>query len=249
MTRYMMAQECTLSYLDCGLEASERDEARDRFFVTCTEEGANESRWKTAWRRDAFPLTKNLPYYCPYYWRRFSLKRNLKDEFWQKFSIMYHGTVPKYAGLISRNGFKPTLCQHDRMAVYLTPSIWYASHPRYSKVITYDGDFYQVVLECRVWTHKAQESGAWCPQTLKAGDMEIDPNISNDRMEFRWWSNEYVTQRMGLVVTAVMVRILRNDPMEVPSNAWWKNWSGEAALRKHCYGSWDSFNRQRKRTA
>jgi len=63
---------------------------------------------------------------------------------------MYHGCKPDVVHLIFREGFRPTACQHIAKAVYLTPSIRYAAHPRYSRLQKLDGTYFQVVLQCRV---------------------------------------------------------------------------------------------------
>lgn len=63
---------------------------------------------------------------------------------------MYHGLDPEVAMDIIRGGFIPRECQHGAKAVYLTPSIRYAAHPRYARVCQVGSLFYQVVLQVRV---------------------------------------------------------------------------------------------------
>ena len=139
----------------CGvqLEASHFAPSFDKFYVDADHPKANKTKWQVTWR-GALKGSRTadlLGYFCPANWRRFSLDVSIDDETFSKSSIMYHGTIGENALPIVRDGFKPRECQHGVTAVYLTPSICYAAHPRYARVYkSQEGCYFQVVLEVRV---------------------------------------------------------------------------------------------------
>ena len=99
------------------------------------------------------------PYYCPNGWRRYSIDVGLTDkEFQQKYvswPVAYHGTSSEAAASIILEGFKAfnyksCYIKESDTAVYLTPSIKYAGHPRYAKVEKVGKLYMQIALQVRV---------------------------------------------------------------------------------------------------
>mmetsp|Transcript_48863 Transcript_48863/g.89573 ORF Transcript_48863/g.89573 Transcript_48863/m.89573 type:complete len:387 (+) Transcript_48863:61-1221(+) len=202
----------------------------DKFYTTLSDPKANTSRWKTAWNGGLNGTTTSLyPYMCPVGWRRFALnvpERHSEFHTFQDTYLMYHGLHPENVQKIIRNGFIAKECQHGCPAVYLTPSILYAAHPRYARVVKVGKIYCQVVLEVRMrkslWK-KEQVQG----ETLCAGGLEIDPNFpDNKTMEFlvRGKQDEFVKPHEGLVVTGIMMRCLDTDPALLACSQWWLEW-------------------------
>jgi len=213
---------------------------QDRYFVEFSHPKKNSSVWTTSWKGPLKgTLSKAYPYYPPPPgWRRFSLKCPMSQRNYNTFddtSIMYHGCHPANAQKIARNGFKPGECQHGYKAVYLTPSILYAAHPRYSKVTVVNGKYYQAVLECRVWDKLCKE-GDTKPETLSVRNKYvIDPHYpDNQLLELLVASNnEFVKPEDGIVVSGVMVRCLGKDPFLYDrSSRWWECWPMNKKLTK-----------------
>jgi len=108
------------------------------------------------------------PYYCPIGWKRLSLlvqDCETAENFYKKFegwAIAYHGTKFAHGLSILLSGLKPARRGAHGRGIYLTPSIIYASHPRYSEVKEISPEYLQdfsnnknakyiqFVLECRV---------------------------------------------------------------------------------------------------
>lgn len=110
------------------------------------------------------------PYHCPNGWRRYSLYVGLtEDEFQQKYDswpVAYHGTSSTAAATIITNGFRA--CNNNACfikasddAVFLTPSIKYAGHPRYAKVEKVGKLYIQLALQVRVKRRRLRKNPAW----------------------------------------------------------------------------------------
>lgn len=111
--------------------------------------------------------------------------------------------------------------------MYLTPSINYAAHPRYSRVNATNDGYFQVVLEVRV--RNSLLTSTQCRrfrETLSVGETHmIDPNWKNTDMELAVFSDaQYLTADDGLVVTGIMVRKALEDPVDLESSRWWLEW-------------------------
>lgn len=209
--------------------------AFDRFYVTPDHPRANQDSWLTSWRGRLAGRPGSRSYFCPSGWRRFSLNTDIDTEFFKDSSIMYHGTAGKNVEPIVRGGFKPRLCQHGAKAVYLTPSIRYAAHPRYAHVYkAADGRYFQIVLEVRV-VNKYLTS--FKGETMQVYDkFQIDPNFAgNDGMEFLFKSNAVVEADDGIAVTGIMMRVCPNDPLQISESAWWTCWRTKEFLHEHYY--------------
>jgi len=242
--------EAALRGIAVGLSDGEYNASHHRTYVRMDHPKVNDTNHTTSWNG---PLCKTdyLAYFCPGGWRRFAVKvpTSLPAGFWENSSNMYHGLKPQNVKSIVGGGFVPSECQHDGKAVYLTPSIRYAAHPRYARVQLYKGLYYQVVLQCRVlnsqltaWKDAVLKGGVSHEDACESGDapsgetlgvkesMTIDDNQDNKLMEFLWFANKTVTAKDGLVVTGVMVRCLSTNPIDLEENRWWQEWQGKDTL-------------------
>ncbi|UJR12099.1 hypothetical protein I4U23_016277 [Adineta vaga] len=174
------------------------------------------------------------PYYCPVGWQRISFY--VTDNFDAKFNgwcIGYHGTKFAYGLSILLSGLKPADRAEHGAGVYISPSINYASHPRYSEVKPLDsshenkfskhGKYIQYVLECRIHPSKIKVTAA---QTLRADNTIIDSNIDNSRIE--WLidnQNESIVDfndsDSPIVCTGILMRVTDNHPGLLPESQWW----------------------------
>jgi len=241
-----------LNKLGVKLTTDQYDRSQNRTYVRMEHPEANRTMHRTAWR-GCLSQTAEIPYHCPSGWCRYASKVRMTANFWASSSNMYHGTDPRYIQPIIEKGFRPTKCQHARPAVYLTPSIRYAAHPRYARILQIGRLYYQVVLQVRVLNHvvkswkEAAVAGAsqnlvWTSldpiqgstsigsgsETMSVGESEkIDDNFpDNQNMEFLYETDEpYVTPKLGLVVTGVLIRCLAQDPIGMPENSWWLYWA------------------------
>ena len=127
--------------------------------------------------------------------------------------------------------------QHDCHAAYFSPSIAYCSHPRYARVYVADRGgkrtYWQVVVETRVDESRV-DSGKSDETMVVGATTVIDPNYpGNKHIEFLVKAgpamvragHRYVRPEDGVVVTGLMVRVLEEDPMDLPENAWWAAWA------------------------
>ncbi len=175
----------------------------------------------------------NQPYYCPVGWERWSFY--VTDSFDKKFKgwcICYHGTKFAYGLSILLNGMKPAEIKALGAGIYTSPSINYASHPRYAEVmpipssarnIFKSGEYIQYVLECRVHPNSIKTIGC---ETLLSRNTRIDPNIRNEAIE---WVIDHKNRNIldfndpesPIVCTGVMIRITDDHPGLLPESQWW----------------------------
>lgn len=175
----------------------------------------------------------NKPYYCPVGWQRWSFY--VTDDFDTKFRgwcIGYHGTKFEHGLSILLNGLKPADIAVHGKGVYLTPSVNYAAHPRYSEVREIDpsksekffklGKYIQFVLECRVHPDSFKVK----PETLGADETIIDPNISNNIIE---WVVDTKNKKIIdfndpnsiIICTGLLIRITDKHPGLLAQSQWW----------------------------
>merc|ERR1719277_179971 len=116
-------------------------------------------------------------------WRRYSLGSTsvAEDPAW---AVAYHGAARRYVPHIVAGGFRST----PGLGVYVSPSLGYASHPRYSAIEERSGRHYQLVLEVRVDQAKVLGRG---PGTL---DGFLDAGL------------EWRVLPEGLLISGIMVR-------------------------------------------
>ena len=175
----------------------------------------------------------NQPYYCPVGWKRWSFY--VCDNFDKRFSgwcICYHGTKFAYGLSILLNGMKPAQIKALGEGIYTTPSIIYASHPRYAEVMPIpssarnffkSGAYIQYVLECRIHPDSIKTIGC---ETLRAKMTRIDPNIRNEAIE---WVIDHNNQSIvdfndpnsPIVCTGLMIRVTDDHPGLLPESEWW----------------------------
>ena len=175
------------------------------------------------------------PYYCPVGWRKYCLNLGMtQDEFEKEvgdWPIVYHGTDPSNVRLILKQGMKPSdygcFLKDGERAIYLTPSIEYAGHPRYARIIKLkDGHYLQLCLKIRIHPSTITQIR---PGTLPGAFSQcktVDPNFK-DNIELEWlihWEAErYVRGSDGLVICGIMLRITKCHPYKLPQNKWWKD--------------------------
>ncbi|CAF3376137.1 unnamed protein product [Rotaria sp. Silwood2] len=177
----------------------------------------------------------NQPYYCPVGWKRYSLyvANNFPEKF-KGWCICYHGTKFKYGLSILLSGLKTAKDKAHGPGIYTSPSIIYASHPRYAEIKFVEssvendyfrkGQYMQFVLECRVHPNNIKKKGR---ETLCVNNQAIiDPNISNDTIE--WLIDTHGKDLMDfndpnsvIFCTGIMVRITDNHPGLLPVSKWW----------------------------
>lgn len=116
-------------------------------------------------------------------------------------------------------------------SIYLTPSIIFAAHPRYSTPWKNPEtrQYYQMVLQCRV-NPKLLEKGDIAPQSLLEEYTEIDPNFDNDVIEWVIRAEEQVA-REDLVCYGIMIRVTPCHPEELPCSHWWSKTVGSASRK------------------
>ena len=173
------------------------------------------------------------PYYCPNGWRRYSIDVGLTDkEFQQKYvswPVAYHGTSSEAAASIILEGFKAfnyksCYIKESDTAVYLTPSIKYAGHPRYAKVEKVGKLYMQIALQVRVKRDKFIKEPGTVEETLSSNDC-LDSNFKdNNELEWIYLWNEETNIRAddGIVIYGLMARITDTDPKYLPENNWWE---------------------------
>ncbi|CAF3761444.1 unnamed protein product [Rotaria socialis] len=181
------------------------------------------------------------PYYCPVGWRRYSLfmKNTGTDNGRTGRCICYHGTKFEYGLAILLSGLKPASAAEHGPGVYFSPSINYASHPRYSEIkkipleyqnsFSQSGKYIQFVLECRVQPSKIISIQK---ETLRATDVSnpnvIDPNIKDSEIEWvvsiKHDDREIVDfddPNSAITCSGLMVRVTNNHPSLLSESQWW----------------------------
>ncbi|CAF1287756.1 unnamed protein product, partial [Rotaria sp. Silwood1] len=176
----------------------------------------------------------NQPYYCPVGWQRWSFY--VTEYFYEKFKgwcTCYHGTKFVYALSILLSGLKPAVADEHGDGIYVTPSINYASHPRYSevkfieassqKLVFKSGEYVQFVLECRVHPKYIKKIAK---ETLDASNTTIDSNITNDIIE---WVIDHQNKSIvdfndpnaSIICSGLMIRVTDDHPGLLPQSQWW----------------------------
>ena len=174
------------------------------------------------------------PYHCPSGWRRYSLYIGLTEvEFQQKYDswpVAYHGTSSTAAADIIVNGFQACnngdacFIEEFEKAVFLTPSIKYAGHPRYARVEKVGKLYVQLVLQVRVNKSRVKKNPGTVEKTFSK-DNCVDSNFKdNNELEwvFLWHKDRKIRADDGIVVYGVMARITETDPQSLPENQWWE---------------------------
>ncbi|CAF0907855.1 unnamed protein product [Rotaria sordida] len=175
------------------------------------------------------------PYHCPVGWQRYSFY--VTDDFQTKFKgwcICYHGTKFSYGLSILLSGLAPAKAAQHGPGIYVSPSIIYTSHPRYSEVkkiessdekhFFQDGNYVQFVLQCRVHPNNIKNIDS---ETLKVSDI-IDPNINNDVIEWVIDAKDksvmdFNDPNSTIICTGLMIRVTDNHPGLLPESHWWLN--------------------------
>lgn len=199
----------------------------------------NTTKVHTYWAGRLPSSPEQFPYYVPSNWYRLSLEVSYTalPDWGPNWHTLYHGTHPQNIHKILENGFLVRKCQHGFPALYLSPSIHYSSHPRYSRVVVHNNAFFQFVLEVRVDIRKLQPVKK--RETLSVGTQgDIDPNFpNNEDLEFllKAECGKFLKPKEGVVLTGIMVRKTNFDPASIPSSWWWCKWRNLAYLHRYYY--------------
>ncbi|CAF3430990.1 unnamed protein product [Rotaria sp. Silwood1] len=113
------------------------------------------------------------------------------------------------------------------MVVYLSPSITYCAHYRYSKPWKNSqkpGKYYQMIFQCRVnpevlTADKIKSQTLRCPKYIR-----IDEHFANDEIEWIIDSGDnenFITD--NIICYGIMIRVCDRDPYELPESEWWQH--------------------------
>ena len=151
--------------------------------------------------------------------------------------MVYHGTKSKVVSSILEQGFNPSiggfynfelnginLFNIEMDALYISPSIEYAGHPRYATPIFRENKWVQVVLQLRV---NPQLLILKRPGALKGANPEesarADPNFSNNQLE--WLLSALPGTQLSadsVVINGIMLRVTDEHPKKLPCTQWWE---------------------------
>ena len=143
--------------------------------------------------------------------------------------VAYHGTKSNAVNSILEQNFRPSeigcflneLCGME--ALYLTPSIEYAGHPRYAEPIQRGNKWVQVVLQVRVnpqlliFKKKGTLPGATPSDAARA-----DPHFPNNELE--WILSALPGTPLpadAVIINGIMLRVTDEHPMKLPCTQWW----------------------------
>ncbi|CAF4929063.1 unnamed protein product, partial [Rotaria sp. Silwood1] len=176
----------------------------------------------------------NHAYFCPIGWKRHSL--HVTDNFDGKFKgwcVCYHGTKFAYGLSILLSGLKSANAIEHGSGIYVSPSIIYVAHPRYSEIKRIEssdqekffkkGQYIQFVLQCRVHPDSIKTIAH---ETLDASKTTIDSNINNDVIE---WvigikNNDIIDfndPNASIICSGLMIRVTDDHPGLLPQSQWW----------------------------
>ena len=137
--------------------------------------------------------------------------------------VAYHGTACEKLPSILNSGLrKPgelpwletahgTAGAAATGAVYVSPSLWYASHPVYSSLKRVGTErWVQIVLKLRIRPNTYRIQGNTLLEEHWHRNTRFDPNLQNND-EFEWLLEGNTFQRNDAVIVAVMVRELRSE--------------------------------------
>jgi hypothetical protein len=151
-------------------------------------------------------------------WKGFGIRGDRKND--SKWETVFHGTSARHMNSILRHGLllpgTRTSDAHkigvdngsigsstDQPAIYTTPSVMYASKPRYSRVVKYQYWYYQTMLELR------QRPNSYLTQPGNAGDdynTQVDEDFDNDSLE------RLNDDPSDLYIVRLLVRRSRSNP-------------------------------------
>lgn len=173
------------------------------------------------------------PYYCPIGWKRYSLYVTADfDEKFKGWSVCYHGTKFKHGLSILLSGLMPANDTAHGSGIYTSPSIIYTAHTRYAEAFRIPetssfeyfkpGQFVQFVLECRAHPKNIKIKR----ETLDMKESPIDPNISNDVIEWVIDNQgkelvDFNDPNGSIVCTGLMIRRTDNHPALLTESGWW----------------------------
>jgi hypothetical protein len=181
------------------------------------------------------------PYFCPEGWRRYGIDVGMTSSQFEAaygdWPVAYHGTAGHLAWTILLSGLQASgsgvYLDAGEGGVYLSPSIEYCGHPRYSTIWKIKNQYVQMVLQVRVkkWGPNKQLNFIRMPETLLKPAHKstvIDSNFKNDEMEWIIGCSpgEKISSLDGLLVYGLMLRVTDKDPRNLPQCNWWANSDG-----------------------
>lgn len=197
------------------------------------------------WRGGSPVWKEPQPYHCPYGWRRFSLQVENYADRCGKLALAYHGTSVSNLKMILDTYIRAGVCQEggDGGDVYLTPSIEYASCPRYAVPLEWKNDrgedrWVQVALQYRCkqprkiqgetlgttfskacpggWASRAWgcQEGAVNGQPYPPKHKVLDPHYKNDELEWLFSRSTGPLQDQ-VVPVGIMIRVTKEHPVTI----------------------------------
>ena len=171
-------------------------------------------------------------YFCPVGWRRYGIDVGMTssefEEAYGDWPVAYHGTAGHLAWTILLAGLQASgegcYLNPGEGCVYLSPSIEYCGHPRYSRVWKIKNQYVQMVLQVRVKETRIFERK---PETLLKENEKaiiIDPNFKDNReLEWmiKWPPGGKITSLDGLLIYGLMLRVTDEDPRNLTQCRWW----------------------------
>lgn len=150
------------------------------------------------------------------------------------WAVAYHGTKSNFVSSILTQGLRsstPTAekacCYLEYLgasaALYLSPSIEYAAHPRYAEPICWGAQWVQVVLQVRVNPRVLCTKEAGTVPNTQSIDPQLDSHFSNDELEWIVTAapGMHLTASQGVIVSGIMLRFSDVHPYEKEKNKWW----------------------------
>lgn len=213
-----------------------RDFRHNKLYKQASKEKAIEEAGPSAipayWKgplQDHYPDRGGEPYFCPEGFVRFSLMHENFDQLYQNRAIAYHGTHVDNAIDIFLQGIMMSVGRgrtaHGKRA-YLSPSIVYCSHDRYSKHVDCgEGRKAQYILECRVNPSVIVKKAQTIPWACGRGrdEKQIDRNFNNGELEWpvQTENGRTFTTRDQVVVSGIMMRVFETSaPPILEGNLW-----------------------------
>ena len=148
--------------------------------------------------------------------------------------MAYHGTKSNFVTSILTQGFCSSTPTAEKVccfleflgasaALYLSPSIEYAAHPRYAVPIRWGAQWVQVVLQVRVNPNVLCSKMEGTLPGARSIDPQLDPHFSNEELEWIVTAAPatYLTASQGVIVSGIMLRFSDTHPYENQKNNWW----------------------------
>ena len=109
-------------------------------------------------------------------------------------------------------------------AIFVSPSIEYSAHPRYSAVWKYNDKYMQLVLQLRVQRGLLMQKKEGTIEGAFERDPQMGSNVQNSELE---WVIEkgirsFSKAEQGILVYGIMMRVSDVHPGKLSQNKWWE---------------------------